>query len=113
MNGSIACIGSGMTAAHDKHPLARTRLTMRSGASPSEIGRPWACRRTAFTFHFDRLRHASLIAVRREGRSMIYSARFDTMHALVNYLTMRSLRDTAQRKRCRGRCSPSLPISGP
>jgi DNA-binding transcriptional ArsR family regulator len=39
------------------------------------------------SFHFDRLRHADLIAVRREGRSLIYSARFETMHALVNYLT--------------------------
>jgi ArsR family transcriptional regulator len=39
------------------------------------------------SFHFDRLRNAGLVAVRREGRSLIYSARFETMHALVNYLT--------------------------
>lgn len=39
------------------------------------------------TFHFDRLRHAGLVDVRREGRSMIYTARFDTMNALVAYLT--------------------------
>jgi ArsR family transcriptional regulator, arsenate/arsenite/antimonite-responsive transcriptional repressor len=39
------------------------------------------------TFHFDRLRQAGLIAVRREGRSMIYTARFDTMNALLGYLT--------------------------
>ncbi len=39
------------------------------------------------TFHFDRLRIAGLIAVRREGRSMIYSARFETMNALLGYLT--------------------------
>lgn len=42
---------------------------------------------SALTFHLDRLREASLIAVRREGRSMIYSARFDTVGALVSYLT--------------------------
>ena len=29
------------------------------------------------TFHFDRLRQAGLITVRREGRSMIYAARFE------------------------------------
>jgi ArsR family transcriptional regulator len=39
------------------------------------------------TFHFDRLRDAGLVTVRREGRSMIYAARFDTMNALLGYLT--------------------------
>ena len=39
------------------------------------------------TFHFDRLRQAGLVTVRRNGRSMIYAARFDTMNALLGYLT--------------------------
>jgi ArsR family transcriptional regulator len=39
------------------------------------------------TFHFDRLRVAGLVTVRREGRSMIYAARYDTMNALIAYLT--------------------------
>jgi ArsR family transcriptional regulator len=39
------------------------------------------------TFHFDRLRVAGLVTVRREGRSMIYAARYDTMNALLSYLT--------------------------
>src|ERR1700726_2813360 len=39
------------------------------------------------TFHFDRLRVAGLVTVRREGRSMIYAARFETMNALLGYLT--------------------------
>jgi|SRR5579859_7382164 ArsR family transcriptional regulator, arsenate/arsenite/antimonite-responsive transcriptional repressor len=39
------------------------------------------------SFHFDRLRDAGLVSVRREGRSMIYAARFDTMTALLTYLT--------------------------
>jgi ArsR family transcriptional regulator len=39
------------------------------------------------TFHFDRLRVAGLVTVRRDGRSMIYAARFDTMNALVGFLT--------------------------
>jgi ArsR family transcriptional regulator, arsenate/arsenite/antimonite-responsive transcriptional repressor len=39
------------------------------------------------TFHFDRLREAGLLTVRRNGRSMIYAARFDTMKALLGYLT--------------------------
>ncbi len=39
------------------------------------------------TFHFDRLRMAGLVTVRREGRSMIYAAEFDTMNALLGFLT--------------------------
>jgi ArsR family transcriptional regulator len=39
------------------------------------------------TFHFDRLRMAGLVNVRREGRSMIYAAQFDTMNALLGFLT--------------------------
>jgi DNA-binding transcriptional ArsR family regulator len=39
------------------------------------------------TFHFDRLRVAGLVTVRREGRSMIYAAQFDTMNALLGFLT--------------------------
>ena len=39
------------------------------------------------TFHFDRLRDAGLVTVRRDGRSMIYAAQFDTMNGLLGYLT--------------------------
>jgi DNA-binding transcriptional ArsR family regulator len=41
----------------------------------------------ALTFHLDRLRDAGLVTVRRDGRSMIYAAQFDTMNALLAYLT--------------------------
>jgi len=39
------------------------------------------------TFHFDRLRTAGLVTVRREGRSMIYAAQFDKMNSLLGFLT--------------------------
>ena len=39
------------------------------------------------TFHFDLLRQAGLVTVRREGRSMIYAARFEVMNALLGFLT--------------------------
>jgi ArsR family transcriptional regulator, arsenate/arsenite/antimonite-responsive transcriptional repressor len=39
------------------------------------------------SFHFDRLRQAGLVTVRRDGRSMIYAAKFDRMNALIGYLT--------------------------
>ena len=39
------------------------------------------------TFHFDRLREAGLVSVRREGRSMIYAAQFKVMNTLLDFLT--------------------------
>ncbi len=39
------------------------------------------------TFHFDRLRTAGLVTVRRDGRSMIYAAQFTTMNSLLGFLT--------------------------
>jgi ArsR family transcriptional regulator len=39
------------------------------------------------TFHFDRLRMAGLATVRRDGRSMIYAAQFETMNSLLGFLT--------------------------
>src|SRR5665647_1758256 len=42
---------------------------------------------SALSFHLERLRAAGLISVRRDGRSLIYAARFEAMNALVGYLT--------------------------
>src|ERR1700743_2971428 len=39
------------------------------------------------TFHFYPLSIAGLVTVQREGRSMIYAAQFDTMNALLGFLT--------------------------
>ena len=39
------------------------------------------------SFHFDRLRQAGLVSCKRDGRSLIYSARFETMNRLLAYLT--------------------------
>ena len=50
------------------------------------------------TFHFDRLRMAGLVTVRREGRSMIYAAQFDTMNALLGYLSDECCADAAPQK---------------
>src|SRR5205085_832470 len=47
------------------------------------------------TFHFDRLRAAGLVTVRRDGRSMIYATRFETMNALLSYLTQNCCRGAA------------------
>jgi len=52
------------------------------------------------TFHFDRLRIAGLVTVRRDGRSMIYAAQFETIYVLLGYLTENC---------CRGApCAPAV-----
>lgn len=56
--------------------LAAGEVAARLGVSPNTL-----------TFHFDRLREAGLVTVRRDGRSMIYAAHYDTMNALIGYLT--------------------------
>ena len=50
------------------------------------------------TFHFDRLRTAGLVSVRREGRSMIYAARYEAMNGLIAFLTENC---------CQGACAPA------
>ena len=56
---------------------------MPAGAVASALDLP----PNTLTFHFDRLRMAGLVTVRREGRSMIYAAQFDRMNALLGFLT--------------------------
>ena len=57
------------------------------GLSAGDIASTLKLAPNTLTFHFDRLRMAGLVTVRRDGRSMIYTARFETMNALVAYLT--------------------------
>jgi ArsR family transcriptional regulator len=66
------------------------RLLVRAGPEGLPAGKVAAALKlppNTLTFHFDRLRMAGLINVRRDGRSMIYAARFETMNALIAYLT--------------------------
>lgn len=58
-----------------------------NGMPAGEVAAALGLPPNTLTFHFDRLRQAGLATVRREGRSMIYAARFDTMDALLAYLT--------------------------
>ncbi len=54
------------------------------------------------SFHLDRLRQASLVTVRREGRSMIYAARYDTMRELISYLTENCCTGIPRKRGARG-----------
>jgi DNA-binding transcriptional ArsR family regulator len=72
------------------------------GMPAGEIASALKLAPNTLTFHFDRLRMAGLVTVRRDGRSMIYAARYETMNALLSYLTENC---------CRGR-TQCLPVEG-
>jgi ArsR family transcriptional regulator, arsenate/arsenite/antimonite-responsive transcriptional repressor len=59
------------------------------------------------TFHFDRLRDAGLVAVRRDGRSMIYAARFEAMNGLLAFLTENCCQGAAEARAPTAVCKPS------
>jgi|SRR5215471_3679630 len=83
------------------------RLLVQAGPDGLPAGQVAAALKLApntLTFHFDRLRAAGLVSVRRNGRSMIYAAQYDTMNELLGYLTENC---------CQGRtaqCAPSAPV---
>jgi ArsR family transcriptional regulator, arsenate/arsenite/antimonite-responsive transcriptional repressor len=61
----------------------------------------------ALTFHFDRLRDAGLVTVRRDGRSMIYAARFETMNDLLAFLTENCCRGAPEACAPAATCKPT------
>src|SRR6266496_6362226 len=81
------------------------RLLVRAGPegiAAGEIAEALDLPPNTLTFHFDRLRMAGLVTVRRDGRSMIYAARFETMNALLGYLTENC---------CQGRAGQCVPAA--
>lgn len=79
-----------LAALAQDHRLAIFRLLVEAGPQGMPAGRvadAVGLAPNTLTFHFDRLRDAGLVTVRREGRSMIYAAQYDTMNALLGYLT--------------------------
>ena len=79
-----------LSALAQENRLDAYRLLVQAGPdglAAGEVAATLGVSPNTLTFHFDRLREAGLITVRRDGRSMIYAAQFDTMNALLFYLT--------------------------
>jgi ArsR family transcriptional regulator len=79
-----------LAALAQEHRLAVFRLLVQAGPGGRPAGQVAEALDLApntLTFHFDRLRMAGLVTVRRDGRSMIYAARFEAMNDLLAYLT--------------------------
>src|SRR5437762_292881 len=79
-----------LAALSQENRLDTYRLLVQAGPDgipAGEVAAALALAPNTLTFHFDRLRHAGLVTVRRQGRMMIYAARYDTMNELLGYLT--------------------------
>ena len=80
------------------------------GLPAGEIASALKLAPNTLTFHFDRLRSAGLVTVRRDGRSMIYAARFETMNELLGYLTDNCCGGAPDRcAPAAARCEPATP----
>jgi ArsR family transcriptional regulator len=77
------------------------------GLPAGEIANALGLAPNTLTFHFDRLRSAGLVTVRRDGRSMIYAARFETMNALLSYLTDNCCGGAPEKCVAPRRCEPA------
>ena len=77
------------------------------GIPAGEIARTLKLAPNTLTFHFDRLRMAGLVTVRRDGRSMIYAARYDTMNALIGFLTENCCGGQSERCGPDAACAPT------
>jgi ArsR family transcriptional regulator, arsenate/arsenite/antimonite-responsive transcriptional repressor len=81
---------SALAALAQDNRLDVFRLLVQAGPDGMPAGRVAEALNLApntLTFHFDRLRDAGLVTVHRNGRSMIYKARFEVMNDLIAFLT--------------------------
>jgi ArsR family transcriptional regulator len=70
--------------------LAAFRLLVQTGPeglAASKIAEQLEVAPSALSFHMKELSHAGLVTARSEGRFVIYSANFDRMNGLVDFLT--------------------------
>jgi DNA-binding transcriptional ArsR family regulator len=81
---------SALAALAQEHRLAAFRLLVVAGGEglpAGAIADLLGLAASSLSFHLAALSHAGLIAQRRQGRSIIYTANYAAMNALVGYLT--------------------------
>ena len=79
-----------LSALAQESRLAVFRLLVKRGPegfTPSVIAERLHIAAPTLSFHLKELQNAGLVAVRREGRFLFYSTRFDRMKGLVGLLT--------------------------
>ena len=73
-----------------EHRLALFRLLIQAGPDGMAAGalaEALDIPNSSLSFHLAHLNRARLIGQRREGRSLIYTANYDAMNALIGFLT--------------------------
>lgn len=70
-----------------------------AGLPAGEIGARVGLPATTLSFHVSRLAHAARVTPRRQGRSIVYTADYAAMQALMDFL----LRSCCQESGCRPR----------
>lgn len=89
--------------------LAVFRLLVKRGPegfTPSVLAEKLGIAAPTLSFHLKELQHAGLVAVRREGRFLFYSTRFDRMKGLVSFLTDECCSQADEV--CDGDCKPVI-----
>ncbi|MBA4780602.1 MAG: transcriptional regulator [Sphingomonadales bacterium RIFCSPHIGHO2_01_FULL_65_20] len=79
-----------LAALAQEHRLAAFRLLVEAGpdgVSAGDLADRLNIPRSSLSFHLNQMMQAGLIVQRRESRSLIYSADFAAMAALVGFLT--------------------------
>ena len=91
------------------HParLAVVRMLVRAGPKglpAGKLGEPLGIASNALTFHLQKLAHVGMVSSRRNGKFVIYSAEFEDLLDLVDYIMGACCADTPEK--CGPRCPP-------
>ncbi len=79
-----------LEALAQEHRLAAFRALVQAGPqglTPSVLSEKLGLPAPTLSFHLAQLRHAGLVSVTRDGRSLIYAADYDAMSGVVDFLT--------------------------
>jgi len=99
-----------LTALAQENRLDAFRLLVQAGPEGMAAGEVAAALHVpanTLSFHFDRLRNAGLVKTERRSRSLIYTARYETMNALLGYLTDNCCWGAPQKCAPTRRCEPA------
>ncbi|RYE98730.1 MAG: transcriptional regulator [Oxalobacteraceae bacterium] len=86
---SVEVVSSLAALAHQSR-LTTFRLLVQAGPggmAASRISAALNVPASSLSFHLKELAHAGLVTARQEGRFVIYAARYDTMNAMLGFLT--------------------------
>jgi DNA-binding transcriptional ArsR family regulator len=98
----------GLSALAQESRLDIFRLLVEAGGAGrpvGHIGETLGLPSATLSFHLGQLKHAGLVTVRRDGRSLIYAANFAAMNGLIAYLMENCCGGDADG------CSPALEVA--